>query len=593
MNKTTSTILPGFKWIRRVASMQKKVLCIAEALILLSCSEIVQAATIPTFSISLPPGVSSSIQVAQGSTATISYTVRNNTRSAVVLTMLPIPAVSQIIGAGNCNFPSLQYPGQSCTLTLQINGSQVPATGIYGGPVVCKAKGPNNTPDPNVCSRPSIAEHLKITTVDNSTVVSRNIAFATSYSNTALLPITPNLPAGSIPWKVRPIVSFVWGLLSKAFDAGTNVPADALLNATSCSANNGNAFCALVGQRNNAPFIMQSTNGGSTWLPVTVPSLPAAGQLKGVSCGTDANSMSTCVAIGVDSTSNKPFAIQTTNSGQGQTWSLVTGIDFSFATLNSVNCTVNANAKLCQITGKDSSLGPVIYYYTPLNNWQTQTFNFSSVSPLSMTNSLSCSALASGEIDCVVGLQNNGMGPYLVRVISTDPNYTVIPEVIMDIPGPGITINAVGCTNNAGSIFCIAAGNNNGIPFLLQNSNLTSSGVWTSIPVSVLPGNLNAASCSALNGTVSCATGGYSGASNTPLLFATTNGANWSRPSIQSEPGFGLYNMVSCSVSSGISFCFATGVDSAANAPFSVGYPGLSGGWEIATGLNTIFILAS
>lgn len=84
----------------------------------------------------LPIGTSPNITVAQNSTATITYSVRNNTNIARILTMKPINAVKEtaIPGSpGSCNFPSVLGPKTSCNLNLLINGAEVPASGLSGG----------------------------------------------------------------------------------------------------------------------------------------------------------------------------------------------------------------------------------------------------------------------------------------------------------------------------------------------------------------------------------------------------------------------------------------------------------------------------
>lgn len=97
-------------------------------------------------------------------TETVRYQVTNQTKITRTLTIQPITGVSQTTtGDGVCVSPFTLASQQSCILTLVINGSQVPATGINGGPVVCKTKGANNTnPDPSLCSQPSRANTLAV-----------------------------------------------------------------------------------------------------------------------------------------------------------------------------------------------------------------------------------------------------------------------------------------------------------------------------------------------------------------------------------------------------------------------------------------------
>lgn len=101
-------------------------------------------------------------------TETLSYTVTNNTKLTRTLTMTPITGVTQVTSGMNvCSSPFTLSPMQSCILSLTINGSQIPTTGIKGGPVICKTMGPNNdNPDPFLCSQPKQSDILAVSTTN-------------------------------------------------------------------------------------------------------------------------------------------------------------------------------------------------------------------------------------------------------------------------------------------------------------------------------------------------------------------------------------------------------------------------------------------
>lgn len=131
--------------------------------ILMIFSSMLHAAE-PKFNI-VPTGDSiTSFLLPSNFTETVSYQVTNQTKITRTLTMVPIAGVSQTtVGSGVCPNPFTLAKQQSCTLTLVINGSQVPSAGINGGPVVCKTKGPNDfTPDPSLCSQPSPTNTLAV-----------------------------------------------------------------------------------------------------------------------------------------------------------------------------------------------------------------------------------------------------------------------------------------------------------------------------------------------------------------------------------------------------------------------------------------------
>lgn len=91
----------------------------------------------------------------------VQYLVTNTTQTTRTLTTVPIAGVSQITtGAGACQAPFTLAPQQSCLLDLQVNASQMSASGILGGPKVCKAQGESTNPDLFLCSEPSPAQSL-------------------------------------------------------------------------------------------------------------------------------------------------------------------------------------------------------------------------------------------------------------------------------------------------------------------------------------------------------------------------------------------------------------------------------------------------
>jgi len=135
-------------------------LFIASMLIL--SSSVLHAAK-PKFNIVPVAGTVTSILLPSNFTETVSYQVTNQTNITRILTMVPIQGVSQTTGAGVCPNPFTLASQQSCTLTLVINGSQVPSSGINGGPIICKTKGPSDpSPDRFLCSEPSLQNTLAI-----------------------------------------------------------------------------------------------------------------------------------------------------------------------------------------------------------------------------------------------------------------------------------------------------------------------------------------------------------------------------------------------------------------------------------------------
>lgn len=585
--------------------MIKKALILTGASALLGSVGLANAATGPTFSILLSPGASSNIKVDTNSTATVQYTVRNNLKTSRVLTMRSIPSVSQIPGVGKCNFPSLLGAGQSCQLDLLITGSQVPPAGIAGGPQVCKTIGPGNpNPSPNLCSVPDLSSTLNITPTTISRTVTQSINNANNLVLQMLYPFKPTLPPGALPWRVKPFISSIWGILANGF----NIPASVNVYSSSCgNGANGNSFCIIAGNiprtdniQIRQPVLLQSYDGGLTWSTVSIPAFPSAqGKFSATSCGTDPNGVSTCAGIGMDTSTNVPFLVQTTDSGQ--TWNVINASSFtSSVTLNAVDCTVDASSSLCQATGNDGT-GPVMYYSYPGSGtgsmWLSFTLAGSNISPASSTSRISCASLANSEIDCLVALNNNYANtPALVKAgLIGGANYIVTPVSNPGVEGTAISINDVGCTASpGGTAFCTAAGSMNGVPFLAQNADIASDSNWAPVSVGATPGQFSGVSCTSLNGQVFCNAAGNINPSSIskPYLVVTKNsGTAWDSPVID-KIGNGSFTSSSATVSAGGPLLMVTGIAESTVTPVIVESTSLAGDWYQSNTFASIFEIA-
>jgi DNA-binding beta-propeller fold protein YncE len=191
---------------------------------------------LPKFSIIPTSGSITSLLLPANFTETVSYQVTNQTNITRTLTIVPIAGVTQTtVGAGICPSPFVLAPAQTCTLSLVINGSQVPSTGINGGPVVCKTISPSNSnPDPLLCSQPDVGNTLAIsaTTSGQHAYVANQLA-----SNVSLCQVNP---ATGLLTQCRITATGLSGLEGIGFNpAGTYFySANALTNSISvCSVN--------------------------------------------------------------------------------------------------------------------------------------------------------------------------------------------------------------------------------------------------------------------------------------------------------------------------------------------------------------------
>lgn len=101
---------------------------------------------------SFAPLTPTTINVPSNATATIRYTVTNNSVQHTLM-MLPITGISQTTtGNGICTNPFTLPPRASCTLSLQVNGSALTQT-INSGPAVCQ-QGVDGQPNLQECYQP-------------------------------------------------------------------------------------------------------------------------------------------------------------------------------------------------------------------------------------------------------------------------------------------------------------------------------------------------------------------------------------------------------------------------------------------------------
>ena len=114
------------------------------------------------------PLTATTISVQNNDTATVQYQVTNQSTRSHTLVMNGITGVTQITsGAGVCPNPFTLSGHSSCTLSLQINGSQI-TDGNTDGPVVCEQGNQLQ------CYRPNAADTLNVdvTRAPNTTTLS-------------------------------------------------------------------------------------------------------------------------------------------------------------------------------------------------------------------------------------------------------------------------------------------------------------------------------------------------------------------------------------------------------------------------------------
>ena len=105
------------------------------------------------------PLTATSASMSENDTAVIGYTVTNKSRKKHTLAMNAIQGITQDTGAIFCKSPFTLAYQESCTLRLNVTGSQL-TENVNGGPVVC-----NQEAQGLQCYQPSSSNRLNITKV--------------------------------------------------------------------------------------------------------------------------------------------------------------------------------------------------------------------------------------------------------------------------------------------------------------------------------------------------------------------------------------------------------------------------------------------
>lgn len=254
-----------------------------------------------------------SISVPANSTTTIQYLVTNQSGKSHILVMTPITGITQTsTGSGICSNPFiLPSKGSSCTLSLQVNGSQLTHS-ITDGPIVCEQgstlqcykPSPSNVLNINV----GINEYTiggTVSGLSGSVVLQNNGTNNETVSSDGAFTFSTAITESS-PYDVTVLTQPTGQTCTVTNGSGTvssanvtNVSVTCVSNDTTLTAsvstlglsvNDTGLNAALTG----TPRIITITNSGSnpamsvTYTPS--PSLPSGTTISPASCGTIAAS---------------------------------------------------------------------------------------------------------------------------------------------------------------------------------------------------------------------------------------------------------------------------------------------------------------
>lgn len=362
-----------------------------------------------------------------------------------------------------------------------------------------------------------------------------------------------------------------------------NFNAGNLLSA-SCTGSGSTAQCIASGylgntQATGTPFIVQSTDGGVTWAPVTVSGIKNVGVIRKVHCTGSAPAI--CIAVGwgsnTQSTKIYPIVAQSTNGGR--TWAQVQVTDLPTdvpGQLYAANCTGDGSNAMCVAVGTYTPYRSTIPLLVQTTNngatWINKKYLFLSNLNLTFTD-VNCNGGNTNTV-CTVGGYIGTNDPLFNPVIyrTNDRGETWIRSALENFP---ITwngkINAINCAGTGSNAFCITAGAASrkpaassekarklaAFPLIMQSSD----NEWT-IPTinnaSSAWHTLYSATC--VSGTNNfCIVSGFGLLNNVkqPILAVSTNKLTaWNAATIANLP-VGIFNWSSCTETG--STCIAVG----------------------------------
>ena len=201
-----------------------------------------------------------SITIPMNQNATVQYAVANQSQKPHTLKINPTQGIQQV---GICNLAPKGTIGDTCTLTLTITSSELPATGISGGPILCQTNA-NGSPNPNQCYQPGPNAILNIKVAHTSATLSASV------STLALAVKNVSLNQGAA--REITITNIGSEPALNLNISNTGLPSGTSVTSNCPSTLNGSASCTIT----VTPGTTASSDGGS---PCTIGTAPVNGSV--------------------------------------------------------------------------------------------------------------------------------------------------------------------------------------------------------------------------------------------------------------------------------------------------------------------------
>ena len=349
------------------------------------------------------PLTETTISVPSNDTATVQYTVTNQSNRIHTLSMQSIQGIRQTTtGLGICGNPFVLTGKASCTLSLQVNGSQLTSP-INDGPIVCEQGSSLQ------CYRPASSDTLHITQASA-------ITDATITVTGSPLTLTTNGPTGTLTINNTSLIVAATNITSDF----TGTALDGNVTETGNTCNPGPTGQGLLPQSScTLTYTPGSTVVAQTDFPIQ---------------GSNTNAVT--AAIQIDSGITINTVIPSSGPASGGTGVTLTGTGFTGATSLTFGGTAATNLNVVSSTSVTAvtpahATGAVDVVITTPSGSATKTNGFTYA-----TTAVGQSAYG-GKIACLNGSLNN-------LIAATVDNSTGIQW-----GGLGTTTNATSTTNGA------------------------------------------------------------------------------------------------------------------------------------------------
>ncbi len=168
--------------------------------------------------INYPPHIS----INPSQTATVVYTVQNQSYKAKSLVMKSIPGIVQLFP---CQLTPIGQPGSSCFLILAVTGNALSTEGVHKGPILCQSNS-NGTPNSNQCYRPSAADSLNVTLTKPSVGVTISVnpfIFLMAKNSRATVTVTNNASSSASANNVTATIPGGSGIIVQSTTCGNSL----------------------------------------------------------------------------------------------------------------------------------------------------------------------------------------------------------------------------------------------------------------------------------------------------------------------------------------------------------------------------------